>query len=160
MTTPATNQSPYRMNFTSKFRPVETLVVTRVVSRPVERDFRVPWISLLLGLLAGSMLLSVALFVYSAPKIVDGPRDETKSCIKALHAAAEAWRANHGNECPTVQRLKDEKELAASSEIADKWGTPYLIWCNDDATTVVSFGPDKKKGTEDDVVFPDPEVRR
>jgi hypothetical protein len=152
MTTNATTQTPYRMNFTPKFRPMET----RVVVRRAEKDFHVPWISILIGLCVGSCLVSALMF-YSTPKYVShcpGPHDGTKNSIKALQSVAEAWRANHANECPTAQRLKEEKELAASSDIVDAWGTPYLIWCTSDATTVVSFGPDKTKGTEDDIAFP------
>jgi len=74
--------------------------------------------------------------------------------LKALHAVAEAWRANHGDECPSVQRLIDDKELSASSDTNDPWGSPYKILCNDDNTTTLSFGPDRKEGTRDDLRFP------
>jgi len=110
-------------------------------------------------LIASGLALSavaVAVSVYATPRFVHGPPDPTKNSIKALHAVAEGWRANHmGEGCPTPQRLKDEKELAASSEVADPWGSPYVIRCSDEATTVVSLGADGKAGTEDDIVFPD-----
>ena len=103
----------------------------------------------IVGLIAGGIA------VYAVPKFQQAQKDNTKNSLKALHAVAEAWRANHGNECPTPQRLKEEKELAASSDINDAWGDPYKIQCDDDATTVLSWGPDKKEGTQDDIKFPD-----
>lgn len=103
----------------------------------------------IVGLIAGGIA------VYAVPKFQKAQVDNTRNSAKALHAVAEAWRANHGNDCPTPQRLKDEKELAASSEINDAWGMPYKIQCDDDSTTVVSSGPDKKEGSQDDIRFPD-----
>jgi general secretion pathway protein G len=103
----------------------------------------------IVGLIAGGIA------VYAVPKFQQAQKDNTRNSAKALHAVAEAWRANHGNDCPTPQRLKDEKELAASSDINDAWGTPYKIQCDDDATTIVSNGPDKKEGSQDDIRFPD-----
>jgi hypothetical protein len=81
-------------------------------------------------------------------------RADTLNALKVLHTIAEAWRANHGNECPTVQRLKDERELAASTSTNDAWGSPYKVLCDESETHVVSFGPDRREGTADDVAFP------
>ncbi len=80
--------------------------------------------------------------------------DSTRNNLKALHAVAEMWRASHGDECPSVQRLKDDKDLAESSDLNDAWGSPYKIMCDDQSTTVSSFGPDRKEGTRDDIRFP------
>ena len=103
----------------------------------------------IIGLIAGGIA------VYAVPKFQQAQKDSARNSEKALHAVAEAWRANHGMDCPTTQRLKDEKELAASSDINDAWGTPYKIQCDDESTTIVSNGPDKKEGTQDDIRFPD-----
>ena len=104
----------------------------------------------IIGLIAGGIA------VYAVPKIQQAQKDSARNSAKALHAATEAWRANHGMDCVTPQRMKDEKELNASSDINDPWGMPYKIQCEDDATTIVSSGPDKKEGTQDDIRFPDP----
>jgi hypothetical protein len=111
-----THATPYRMNYQTTFRPAE-IRVSPARARP-RRHLHVPWL-LACVLLAGGLVAS-AVAVYSVPKFVDFPRDPTKNSVKALHAVAEAWRANH---------MK--------------------------ATAVISFGPDKKSGTEDDIVFPD-----
>ena len=40
-------------------------------------------------------------------------------------------------------------------KITDAWDDPYRIVCEDDETTVVSAGPDKKEGTADDIRVPE-----
>ncbi|HEY1959652.1 MAG TPA: type II secretion system protein [Polyangiaceae bacterium] len=102
----------------------------------------------IVGLIAGGIA------VYAVPKFQQAQKDSAKNSLKALHAVAEAWRANHGTDCPTPQLLKEQKELSASSDTNDPWGDPYKIQCDDDNTTVISFGPDKKEGTQDDIKFP------
>ncbi len=108
----------------------------------------------IVGMIAGGIA------VYAVPKFQQAQKDSTRNNLKALHAVAEAWRANHANECPTPQRLKDEKELSVSSDTNDPWGDPYKIQCDDESTTVYSFGPDKKEGTQDDIRFPETTPRQ
>ncbi len=104
----------------------------------------------IVGLIAGGIA------VYAIPKFIQAQKDTTKQSAIALHTVSEAWRANHGNDCPTPQLLKDQKELSVTSSIVDAWGTPFKIFCEDDSTTVISFGPDKKESTADDIRIPEP----
>jgi len=103
----------------------------------------------IVGLIAGGIA------VYAVPKFKEAQISSTKNNLKSLQAIADGWRANHANDCPTVQRLKEEKELSASSEVNDAWGSAYKIQCDDENTVIVSFGPDKKEGTKDDLMFPE-----
>ena len=65
-------------------------------------------------------------------------------------------RVDHtGDGCPTVELLRDKNELSKSSKITDPWDSPYKIICGDEDITVLSFGPDKKEGTPDDIRIPD-----
>jgi general secretion pathway protein G len=57
-----------------------------------------------------------------------------------------------GGDCPTVQSLIAAKELDSAGDTEDPWGQPYNIICENDDITVTSSGPDKKEGTEDDIV--------
>ncbi len=57
-----------------------------------------------------------------------------------------------GGDCPTVQTLIAAKELDSAGDTEDPWGQPYNIVCEGDDITVTSPGPDKKDGTEDDIV--------
>jgi hypothetical protein len=152
MTTPATTQSPYRMSFTAKFRPMETRVVSR---RVVYEPLRIPWKAIGAFVVIGSCVAN--LVVFNAPRITShGPPHRTQMALKALHAVAESWRANHANACPTLEILRAQNEIASSTKLFDEWGTSYVIRCTDDATTtVVSFGPDMKEGTADDITFPE-----
>lgn len=100
----------------------------------------------LTGVLAAALPTSMRCV---APRV-----DLTRKQAKALHAVAESWRMNHGH-CPTFEELRREKELAASAETNDAWGTPYVIVCAGDATFVFSAGPDQRLGTADDIRFGD-----
>lgn len=135
MATHATTQTPFRMNY----RPMEACVPrASVAPRPPRASHRpFPWIALFVGFLV-LVTMASAVAVYSVPKFGPRPFDESRYTIKAIHAVAEAWRVNHGNECPTVQRLKEEKELASSTSIVDARGIPYVIRCTDEVTTVIS----------------------
>jgi general secretion pathway protein G len=104
----------------------------------------------IVGLIAGGIA------VYAIPKFQQAQKETTRQSAMALHTVSEAWRANHGNECPTPQLLKDQKEIAATSKITDAWDQPFTIVCEDDGTKVTSSGPDKKAGTADDITIPEP----
>lgn len=77
-----------------------------------------------------------------------------KTSLHDLQSVAEIWRADHGSECPTPQRLKDDGQISAHSNLNDAWGSPWKISCCDDTTTAISDGPDKIAGTTDDIYFP------
>ena len=44
---------------------------------------------------------------------------------------------------------------AAACLITDAWEGPYKIVCDDESLTVISYGPDKKEGTADDIHVPE-----
>lgn len=103
----------------------------------------------IVGLIAGGIA------VFAVPKFKEGQISSTRTNAKTLQPIADAWRANH-NECPTIQRLKEDKEIAATSNINDAWGHAYVIRCDEGQdTTILSWGPDGKEGTQDDIREPD-----
>lgn len=103
----------------------------------------------IVGLIAGGIA------VFAIPKFQQAQKDTTRNSAIALHQAAELWRTSHGTECPTAERLKAEKEIASTAKITDAWESPYKIICDDESLTIVSFGPDKKEGTADDIRVPE-----
>ncbi len=103
----------------------------------------------IVGLIAGSVA------VFAIPKFQQAQKDTTRNSAIALHQAAELWRTSHGTECPTAERLKSEREISSTAKITDAWDTPYKLVCDDDSLTVISFGPDKKEGTADDIRVPE-----
>jgi general secretion pathway protein G len=104
----------------------------------------------IVGMIAGGIA------VYAIPKFQKAQIDSTKTSAIALHEAAEMWRTTHAGECPTADRMKAEKELSSASKTTDAWEQPFKIDCPDENTTnVLSFGPDKKEGTADDIRVPE-----
>jgi prepilin-type N-terminal cleavage/methylation domain-containing protein len=72
-----------------------------------------------------------------------------------LRRAAGAWRLNRASqECPSFSRLRAEGTLDREASPFDPWGCPFLITCAEDEVTVTSSGPDRKAGTDDDIVAP------
>jgi general secretion pathway protein G len=104
----------------------------------------------IVGLIAGGVA------VVAVPKYQESQKNQAKIDARTIHPVAEKYRIDHpGEPCPTVELLRDKKELSAASKITDPWDTPYKIVCTDDDTSVVSFGPDKKEGTGDDIRIPE-----
>jgi general secretion pathway protein G len=106
----------------------------------------------IVGLIAGGVA------VVAIPKYAEAQKKQAKNDVIAIHPIAEKYRVDHAGTCPTVEQLRAEKELSASSKITDPWETPYQIRCADDDTYVLSFGPDKKEGTADDIKIPETAV--
>lgn len=57
---------------------------------------------------------------------------------------------------PTTADLV-EKRYLSPRELVDPWGTIIVYRCSGDDPTVISAGPDRAFGTEDDIKSPDPE---
>lgn len=103
----------------------------------------------IVGLIAGGVA------VVAIPKYAEAQKKQAKNDVIAIHPIAEKYRVDHPGNCVTVEQLRTEKELSASSKITDPWDTPYQIRCAEDETYVLSFGPDKKEGTADDIKIPE-----
>ena len=104
----------------------------------------------IVGLIAGGVA------VVAVPKYQESQKNQAKTDARTLHPIAEKYRVDHpGEQCPTVELLRDKKEISAAAKITDPWDTPYKINCGEEDITVVSFGPDKKENTADDIRIPD-----
>jgi general secretion pathway protein G len=104
----------------------------------------------ILGLIAGGVAVAVV------PRLAEAQEKTTRTSATELRRAAETWRGmKGGDQCPTAQLLQQEKAIDSASKISDAWDSPFKIICEDDETTVVSFGKDKKEGTADDIRVPD-----
>ena len=93
-----------------------------------------------------------------------GPRvlrmfGESKVTSAQVHAglfvqAHQEWSLNSDDDCPG--NLDDLIKYMNSKDLKDPWGQTYEMVCGDDAPEGISFGviskgPDKKKGTKDDI---------
>ena len=138
-----------------RLRQALKILAARRRRRELERGVTLIEILIVLaivGMIAGGVA------VYAVPKFKESQIKEAKISAQDLQTIADGWRADNGNDCPTPQRLKSEKQMSAGSNLNDPWGSPWKIACDGDNTTVISFGPDKKEGTQDDIHFPPEEA--
>ena len=104
----------------------------------------------ILGLIAGGV--AVAVF----PKLKKAQIETTTTSARALRSVAETWRSEHASDqCPSLEQLRTDKALDSASKLTDAWDSPFKITCEDDETIVLSYGPDKKEGTADDIRVPE-----
>jgi general secretion pathway protein G len=69
------------------------------------------------------------------------------------------WQIMSGKTCPENLLTIAQSLGMGESDIEDPWGTPYEMFCGKEnmppgaagSFAVMSYGPDKKKGTEDDI---------
>jgi general secretion pathway protein G len=104
----------------------------------------------IVGLIAGGVA------VVAVPKYAEAQKKQAQTDARTIHPAAEKYRVDHpGDQCPTVELLRDKKELSQASKITDPWDSPYKILCGEEDVAVMSFGPDKKENTADDIRVPE-----
>lgn len=93
--------------------------------------------------------------VFALPRFREAQVKSADTGARVIRSAVQNWqRVNNETTCPTVSQLVQEKELDSAANTDDPWGEAYLISCADDDVIVISKGPDKKKGTPDDVRVP------
>jgi type II secretory pathway pseudopilin PulG len=72
--------------------------------------------------------------------------------VQTLSRIAEAYRLlGDAPICPNVVQLEQSKLLRGSAHARDPWGTRYEVVCQSHAVNVRSLGPDRKRGTPDDI---------
>lgn len=76
-------------------------------------------------------------------------RDE----VQNLAQIVEAYQLLGGDRCPSVVQLEQSKLLQRRSHAQDPWGTRYEVVCETEAVNVRSLGPDRIRGTADDIAL-------
>jgi general secretion pathway protein G len=93
--------------------------------------------------------------VFALPKFQDSQKKVAESGARTIRMAVQGWQAaNNETSCPTISQLIQDKQLDSGQNTNDPWGQAYNLNCSDDEVTVVSNGPDKKKGSKDDIAVP------
>jgi general secretion pathway protein G len=73
---------------------------------------------------------------------------------------APQWQVSSGKACPDSLLTVAQHTGKGQADIIDPWDTPYEMFCGKEnmpagaasaSFAVMSYGPDKKKGTEDDI---------
>ena len=78
-----------------------------------------------------------------------------KARVRTIEQVLLEYRAVE-NRWPTTADLVDKKSLSPR-ELVDPWGTVIVYSLSGDVPTVMSAGPDREFGTEDDIKSSDPE---
>lgn len=120
----------------------------RVLERGVTL-FEVLIVVAILAMIAGGVAF------FALPQFNKAKIDTAKGAARVVRQAASQWRAtNNETECPSISQLVQDKLLDPGQNTADPWGQPFGISCTDEDVTVVSNGPDRKRGTKDDITIP------
>jgi hypothetical protein len=86
---------------------------------------------------------------------------QTRSAVLEIQSAAIRWQVFYGDSvCPSIRQLIAGRTLASSTRIVDAWDQPFVITCFQLTVGVTSFGPDRKRGTPDDIVALPAPVRK
>jgi general secretion pathway protein G len=105
----------------------------------------------------GVLTAAISVGVMKAKKTAD--IGTAKTACSSVKSATILWRNAHPDQdCPTVDQLKKEKFLDTGFLAKDSWGNPYKVACDADDITCTTAGPDRKEGTEDDIIVPPPEA--
>ena len=93
--------------------------------------------------------------VFALPKFRESQIKQAETGARVIRQAVQQWQAaNNETSCPTVSQLVQEKQLDSAQNTNDPFGQAYILSCSEDDVTVISQGPDKKKGTKDDISVP------
>jgi general secretion pathway protein G len=93
--------------------------------------------------------------VVGLPRFREAQVKTARTAAQTIRSAVHQWQLNNGDSaCPTVSQLVEEKYLDRGTTTVDPWSQAFSITCTEAEVTVTSSGPDKKKGTADDVAVP------
>lgn len=92
---------------------------------------------------------------YALPRFKESQVKSAETGARVIRQAVQSWQMSTGeSSCPTVSQLVQDKQLDPAANTNDPWGQAYSLNCTEDDVIVTSSGPDKKKGTKDDISVP------
>jgi len=93
--------------------------------------------------------------VFALPKYREAQVKSAETWARTIRAAIQNWQAaSNETGCPTISQLVQEKHLDPGTSTKDPWQQEFILTCTEDEIFVSSMGPDKKKGTKDDIQIP------
>jgi hypothetical protein len=75
----------------------------------------------------------------------------SRSDAGQIAAAAASFHAEHGEGCPTLTELEEERYLSQDTRADDAWGNRFHVRCDSEQVVVTSAGPDGVPNTADDL---------
>jgi prepilin-type N-terminal cleavage/methylation domain-containing protein len=86
--------------------------------------------------------------------------DTTRQSALRVRQTVILYRMDRGDDCPTVDQLRTAELIDSASKVTDAWDQAFVVKCGDRGEVhVASSGPDKRHGTEDDILAPEPPAR-
>lgn len=135
-----------RMNTPNQFQNAHRL------KRALERGVTLVEVLIVVAIIA---MVASGVAVFALPKFKEAQIKSAETGARVIRGAIQNWqRINNESTCPSMSQLIQEKELDSATNTADPWQQPYILSCTDDDVIVASAGPDKKKGTPDDIRVP------
>jgi len=132
------------------FGPVD--IRTKAVRRALARGVTLFEVLIVVAILA---MVASGVAVFALPKFREAQVKQAETGARVIRGAIQNWqRVNNEVSCPTVSQLIQEKELDSANSTDDLWAQAYILQCTDDDVVVMSSGPDKKRGTPDDIRVP------
>jgi general secretion pathway protein G len=115
-------------------------------------------ILVVLGIIA---LISSAIGVAVYKHLMEARVQTTRQSALSLRQSVVLYRMAHASDdCPSAETLKQAELVDSASKLTDAWDRPFAITCGERGEVhVASGGPDKKLGTEDDIVAPEPPAK-
>ena len=136
---------------------VKTLGSRQALLARARRLSRARGVTLFEVLIVVAILAMVAggVAVFALPRFQDSQKKTAEAGARTIRMAVQQWQAaNNETSCPTVSQLIQDKQLDTGQNTNDPWGQAYTLSCTEDEVTVISNGPDKKKGGKDDIAVP------
>jgi hypothetical protein len=75
----------------------------------------------------------------------------SRSDANQIQIAAQSFRAQHSEGCPTLSQLAEEHFLDRAARQDDAWGNRFRVHCDSDQISVSSAGPDGEANSKDDI---------
>ncbi|MET0386730.1 MAG: prepilin-type N-terminal cleavage/methylation domain-containing protein [Polyangiales bacterium] len=123
--------------------------VRRKARRRAKRQAGMTLIEIMIVMVIMALIAAGAGFAI-VPQLNKAKIKSTQQDAKAISAAAEMYMAEN-KDCPTVQKLIDQKILNKKNHTKDAWDNDFAIECDDDGPVVRSAGPDGQQGNDDDI---------
>jgi general secretion pathway protein G len=93
--------------------------------------------------------------VFALPRFREAQLKSAETGARVIRSAVQDWqRVNNETTCPTISQLVQEKHIDSAANTNDPWGEEYSLACTEDEVICSSKGPDKKRGTNDDISVP------
>ena len=128
------------------------LAVLRMRARRAERAVTLVEVLIVVAIIA---MVAGGVAVFALPRYKDAQIKNAETGARIVRTAVQQWQsANNETSCPTISQLVQEKQLDPGQSTKDSWNMDFTLTCTDDEVIISSNGPDKKKGTKDDIVVP------